>query len=130
MDIRIEDDEKIITTYSRFFQRRGDSKGSGYGFPCDKAGNVEELNKLAEGNYQKCISGEYDVIDMGVQSREDRIRLCSCGSGEEPEEVYDARGIFIANVCSKCRKDRLKGYRLDVLNDPNYECDEPIEEDY
>lgn len=56
---------------------------------------------------------------------------CPCGSGEEPELETDARSIPLGYMCSKCRKERLKGYRKEVLEDPNYECDEPIEpEDY
>jgi len=54
-------------------------------------------------------------------------RECSCGSGQTPWAVNDARGIFIAYVCDQCEDDRLKGYRDDVLNDPHYQCDEPIE---
>lgn len=43
----------------------------------------------------------------------------------------DARGIPLARVCDKCRKQKLSGYRPEVLTNPNYECDEPIEpEDY
>lgn len=42
---------------------------------------------------------------------------------------YDARGIPLARVCAKCRKEKLKGYRPDVLTDPNYWADEPIEEE-
>jgi len=53
--------------------------------------------------------------------------LCHCGSGEEREAEYDARGIFLTYVCRKCRKEKLSGFRNDVLEDPNYECDEDIE---
>ena len=52
---------------------------------------------------------------------------CPCGSGLESEDIYDARGIYVARVCPKCRKERLKGYRQDIFDDPDYECDEPIE---
>lgn len=54
---------------------------------------------------------------------------CPCGSGEYPEEVCDARGIFVAYVCDKCRKERLSGYRPDIFTDSNYWHDEPIDED-
>jgi len=33
-------------------------------------------------------------------------------------------------VCDDCEKEKLSHYRKDVLDDPNYECDEQIEEDY
>ncbi len=43
---------------------------------------------------------------------------------------YDARGIYLCRVCSKCKSERLRGYRTDVLTDPNYWHDEPISEDH
>ena len=62
---------------------------------------------------------------------EEREARCSCGSGEQRIAAYDARGIFLTFVCSKCRKEKLSRYRADVLTNPNYWCDEPIEpEDY
>jgi len=39
----------------------------------------------------------------------------------------DARGIPLARVCVKCKKAKLSGYRPEVLSNPNYEADEPIE---
>ena len=41
---------------------------------------------------------------------------------------YDARGIFLCYVCDECVKEKLARYRPDVLSDPNYWHDEPIEE--
>ena len=58
-----------------------------------------------------------------------RAQLCSCGSGEYREAAYDARNIFITYVCSRCRKDKLKGYRTEVLTDPNYDHCEDIDGD-
>lgn len=55
-------------------------------------------------------------------------RKCNCGSGEYQEAEYDARGIFLTYVCSKCRTQKLSGFRPDVLTDPGYWTDEPIEE--
>jgi hypothetical protein len=56
---------------------------------------------------------------------------CPCGSGRDSWWAKDARGIEIARVCTKCIKDKLKGYRPDVLTDPSYWADEVIEpEDY
>lgn len=43
---------------------------------------------------------------------------------------HDARGIPLARVCDKCRKEKLGKYRRDVLSDPQYWADEAIEEDY
>lgn len=59
------------------------------------------------------------------------VRICPCGSGQESWWARDARGIEIARVCSACIKVKLAPYRPEVLTDPNYEADEPIEpEDY
>ena len=43
---------------------------------------------------------------------------------------HDARGIPLARACDKCKAARLKGYRPEVLSDPNYEHDEPISEEH
>ena len=39
----------------------------------------------------------------------------------------DARGIPLCRVCLGCRAQKLKGYRPEVLSNPNYEADEAIE---
>ena len=56
-------------------------------------------------------------------------RLCPCGSGLPRDARYDARGIFLRYTCPKCAVKAMAGYRPDVLTDPNYWADEPIEED-
>ena len=43
---------------------------------------------------------------------------------------YDARGIPLATVCENCKEKVLRKYRPDVLTDPNYWSDEPIEPEY
>lgn len=55
---------------------------------------------------------------------------CSCGSNLIPEWQYDARGIPLCKACPKCVGVKLGGYRQDVLLDPGYYADEPIEADY
>jgi hypothetical protein len=40
---------------------------------------------------------------------------------------YDARGIPLCRVCHECEKEKLSHYRKDVLEDPNYITNEPIE---
>ena len=52
---------------------------------------------------------------------------CPCGSGDYPEAVHDARGIFVAYVCDKCRRDKLAGYRPDIFTDSQYWHNEPID---
>jgi hypothetical protein len=59
--------------------------------------------------------------------REVNLKLCRCGSGKERRAEFDARGIFLCYVCDSCRKEKLSHYRPDVLTDPNYWTDEPIE---
>ncbi len=56
-------------------------------------------------------------------------RPCPCGSGQESWWENDARDIPLCRVCEKCIDERLARYCADVLNDPGYECDEPIEEE-
>ena len=68
------------------------------------------------------------MTDCGVQEFVSEIRLCSCGSGEYPDEVYDGYGIFLTRVCDKCRTQRLAGYRPDIFE--AYETDEQIDPDY
>ena len=58
-----------------------------------------------------------------------RYKPCNCGSGEIWEPVEDARGIFVAYVCSKCEEEKLGGFRKDIFTDSQYEADEPIESD-
>lgn len=41
----------------------------------------------------------------------------------------DARGIFLTYTCPKCHDAKMATYRRDVLHDPDYWHDEPIEED-
>ncbi len=53
--------------------------------------------------------------------------LCSCGSGNEREEIYDGYNIFLTYACDKCRKEKLSHYRRDIFE--RYETDEQIEED-
>ena len=57
-------------------------------------------------------------------------RACRCGSGEVAVAKYDARGIFLTYACDQCVKEKLREFRPEVLTDPNYYADEPIDEDY
>tara|TARA_R110000823_G_scaffold101636_17_gene218384 strand:- start:10635 stop:10820 length:186 start_codon:yes stop_codon:yes gene_type:complete len=52
---------------------------------------------------------------------------CTCGSGQEREQLKDARGIFVAFVCDKCITEKQKGYRPEIFTDPDYWADEQIE---
>lgn len=61
----------------------------------------------------------------------DRYRAspCPCGSGRPSTWAYDARGIPLCRTCVVCHKRKMAGYRPDVLTDPNYWSDEPIDAD-
>jgi hypothetical protein len=51
-------------------------------------------------------------------------RPCPCGSGLPSRWQHDARGIELCRTCVRCHTDRMKGYRPEVLADPNYEADD------
>jgi hypothetical protein len=55
------------------------------------------------------------------------LKECPCGSGEWPEARHDARGIFLFYSCHKCESEKLAGYRPEVLTDPGYWHDEPLD---
>lgn len=51
----------------------------------------------------------------------------------DPEDrfiIYDARNIPCGHACYICEAEKIAKYRPEVMNDPNYECDEFIEDDY
>ena len=54
---------------------------------------------------------------------------CGCRSGLYREAQHDARGIFLTFTCAKCHRDRMRGFRSDVLTNARYWHDEPIDED-
>tara|TARA_R110002167_G_scaffold45075_3_gene135472 strand:- start:2085 stop:2300 length:216 start_codon:yes stop_codon:yes gene_type:complete len=55
-------------------------------------------------------------------------RTCNCGSGEHSYWVYDAQGIELAKVCDDCEKEKLSGYRPEILSGYGQsDVDEPIE---
>lgn len=50
--------------------------------------------------------------------------------GQESWWEYDARGIELAKVCTRCRKAKLSIFRKEILSNPNYEADEDIEAEF
>jgi hypothetical protein len=100
----IRERRRIITTeYERVFSWRNDPD-SGFGFPCDEHGNLlEGLQAPGLENYQKCLSGEYDVIDHGVElleyaSVEPAVLRCDCGA---EVLLWDA----FLETCGRCGRD-------------------------
>jgi hypothetical protein len=57
------------------------------------------------------------------------MQECTCGSGLGAYALYDARHIFLCFACEKCQDEKLSHFRPDVLTDPNYWHDEPIDEE-
>ena len=62
--------------------------------------------------------------------------MVRCNHKDENGEVlytwieYDARGIPLGRCCDLCRDELRSKFRPDVLTDPNYWSDEPIEPEY
>ena len=49
------------------------------------------------------------------------------GEGSWPE--YDAQGIYLCRVCSRCERARLSAYRPEILSGYDQrDVDEPIED--
>lgn len=91
MEIKSKRHRETTTWYAHEFRWKRD-KYSGFGFDCDKDGNMTNTNPAAIENYNACISGEYDVVDNGVQER--------LSSWMEPA----------IGICDKCGKEvRLEG---------------------
>lgn len=55
------------------------------------------------------------------------LEKCPCGSGMEAFLEVDARNIPLGYMCDSCKKEKLSHFRPDVLSNPNYWADEPIE---
>lgn len=55
------------------------------------------------------------------------MTACICGSGLPRTEHKDARGIFLFFACAHCEDIKRSGIRPEVLSNPAYEADEPIE---
>lgn len=99
-------------------------------FACMECGHKFRTTKAAERAIMDgCPECGGTDIDLDTDTPSRVFRPCTCGSGLASEEVLDARGIYVCRVCDKCREVKLRGYRPEVLTDPNYLADEPIEED-
>lgn len=121
--------EEVVTTYRWGFYRPEEAY-CGFSFPVDKHGSL--LSEHGSENFELCKAGKMPhVRDCGIEKTVQRIRLCNCGSLKHYQDVYDARGLFVARVCDDCREDRLKGYRPEIFEDRNYDTyGDYVEEDY
>ena len=57
-----------------------------------------------------------------------KVQTCSCGSDHAPYWFNDGHGIPLFKGCPRCAKNKLKGYRSDIMD--SYQSDEPIDSDY
>jgi len=87
------------------------------------AGAVETAKLLGDDHTVVEIDERYEAVYLAAGRN-----VCDCDSGEDSWWENDARGIPLCKVCDSCRETKLKGYRIDVLMDPFYWADEPIEE--
>lgn len=97
---------KIIrmVEYSRKFVWRNDHQ-SGFSFDCDEHGNIltKDFQEPALKNLDKCLKGEYDVIDCGIVRYEygqiePSVLRCDCGA---ELVLYDP----FLETCEKCGAD-------------------------
>lgn len=101
-----ESEHKVNVWYERVFDYEGEP-GCGYGFPCDKDGNLSpDLLDVAYDNYKKCLAGvEHNgkkLIDKGVVKYEQGYRepaQLKCNCGEVISLVNEYLG---ACSCPKC----------------------------
>ena len=58
---------------------------------------------------------------------------CGCKDVQDGKNIaerqFDARGIYLCATCNKCHARKMKGFRSEVLTNPQYEHNEQIEED-
>lgn len=107
MKIIQQRERKEVTTYYRMFEHAHTKEGSGHGyaFECDKDGKLLAPHE----NYNKCLSGEIKVRDMGIEDRtytytDPRIGECECG-----QHVYLEH---FTNTCECGRDYNMSGHEL------------------
>jgi len=100
------------------------------GVPEDEKIPKDKLNKAAnskDSHLKHMAQAAKNASEAKVNERDGDP--CDCGSGEPGYWENDARGIPLCRCCNACRKEKLSGYRPDVLTDGGYYADEPIEMD-
>ena len=97
----VESKREEITEYQLCFD---DGHNNGYGFPCDKDGNLsKDLSDAAKANYKYCIKhpGEFvrfnKVLNITRLCKEPAHGTCSCG-----EVVYLTNQYLGACQCPNC----------------------------
>lgn len=80
-----------------------DNPGSGFSFPCDVDGNVDEASLPPAGreNYKKCLDGTHHVERFGVAKSERWIRVPAIGLCDACHAEVVLRDSF-TNACGAC----------------------------
>jgi hypothetical protein len=91
-------------TYSLEFEWN-DTPGAGFGFDCDKDGNVylDQLTPVARENLNACLCGIYDVRYVGVVEYVNRYTEPAVGRCNRCGELVTLRGF--TNTCGRCGAD-------------------------
>lgn len=128
----IDLEDRIITREFVLDYRYSSDEGAGFSFPCNEQGVVDTNGLCPEAitNLKACQAGEVcgEKVYLKRIAKLDSVEYkCSCGSGKPRYALDDARGIFCCYVCEDCEQEARSRYRVDVMEDSNYEADEPIE---
>lgn len=88
-----------------------------------------EVNKIvfrciARWNWKPDVVGK-SWIATTVPDRS--VNWCGCGSRKPSYWMHDGHGIPLCKVCDKCKSDKMKRYRADIMT--AYDADEPIDSD-
>lgn len=102
MAIKIISHRQEVEEFSYYiFYEWAEELNSGFMFPCNQEGIIdfENMEQVALDNYDKCESGEYEVVCQGLQREVNRysnpaIGQCSCGA----EVALESN----TNVCEQC----------------------------
>ena len=93
------------TSYTLFFRRRDDDRGSGFAFPCDEHGTIDEhalmpagLASLAAARGDDAALYEEPTVEKRTRSwNEPAVGACDCGG-------QVTLGGF-TNTCGRCHAD-------------------------
>lgn len=97
--------DELVESFAVDYQERL-HPGSGYGFTCDKAGNIDRAGMDPAGleNLAKCEDGTYDVVCLGVVDHSyiypvNAQLRCECGQPVELEPRVSRNG------CEGCGRE-------------------------
>ena len=105
-----------------------DDPGRQLAFGCTPEGECHDIDEFPErrANYDRALS-DPRIRRKGIEKWKSTVFLCSCGAKEIPFEFHDARGIYAGKCCPKCEAEKKGAFRSDVMENPCYQVDEPIE---